>query len=151
MAGIAYLALLAIQPLKSAAAGRYLPFDDEKSRSTSSATGWRQGFVSNITNPKVLIFYLAVLPPVPRPASSPLALVALALSHAALSVVYLLLLVTGLARARRVLTRRPVPLALDAVTGVALLGFGAKLAVDNGPATWHRFCPHGEGPLAAAT
>jgi len=24
--------------------------------------GWRQGFVSNITNPKVLVFYLAVLP-----------------------------------------------------------------------------------------
>ena len=24
--------------------------------------GWRQGFISNVTNPKVLVFYLAVLP-----------------------------------------------------------------------------------------
>jgi hypothetical protein len=38
------------------------PYGDEKTRSTNSAAGWRQGFVSNITNPKVLGFYLAVLP-----------------------------------------------------------------------------------------
>jgi hypothetical protein len=33
-AGFAYLAFMAIQALRSAAAGRYLPFDDEKTRST---------------------------------------------------------------------------------------------------------------------
>jgi hypothetical protein len=43
---------------------------------------------------------------------------------------------TGLARARGVLTRRPARRALDAVTGVALICFGVKLAVDSsrGPA-----------------
>ena len=46
-AGIAYLAFLAIQSLRSAAAGRYLPFDEERTPSTSSAEGWRQGFISN--------------------------------------------------------------------------------------------------------
>jgi threonine/homoserine/homoserine lactone efflux protein len=130
-AGIAYLAFLAIQSLRSAAAGRYLPFDEERTPSTSSAEGRRQGFISNITNPKVLVFYLAVLPQFLGPHPSLLALVALALSHAALSLLYLLLLVTGLVRVRRVLTRRPVRRALHAVTGVALLGFGAKLAVDS--------------------
>src|SRR6185312_1259852 len=29
---------------------------------TRGLAGWRQGFISNITNPKVLVFYLAVLP-----------------------------------------------------------------------------------------
>ena len=51
-AGIAYLVFLAIQALKSAASGRYLPFGEEKNR--PSAGGCRQGFLSNITNPKVL-------------------------------------------------------------------------------------------------
>jgi threonine/homoserine/homoserine lactone efflux protein len=79
----------------------------------------------------VLVFYLAVLPQFLGPHPTLLALVALAISHAALSLLYLLLLVTGLVRVRRILTRRPVRRALDAVTGVALLGLGAKLAVDS--------------------
>jgi threonine/homoserine/homoserine lactone efflux protein len=40
-AGIAYLAFLAIQSLRSAAVGRYLPFDEERTRSTSSGEGFR--------------------------------------------------------------------------------------------------------------
>jgi threonine/homoserine/homoserine lactone efflux protein len=101
------------------------------------AAGWRQGFLLNITNPKVLVFYLAVLPQFLGPEAPVSALLALALSHAALSLVYLLLVVAGLARARRVLararrvlTRRRVRRALDAVTGTALLGFSAKLATE---------------------
>jgi threonine/homoserine/homoserine lactone efflux protein len=54
----------------------------------------------------------------------------LALSHAALSLVYLLVVVTGIAQARRVLTRRNVRRALDVGTGTALLGFSAKLATE---------------------
>jgi threonine/homoserine/homoserine lactone efflux protein len=77
----------------------------------------------------VLVFYLAVLPQFLGPHPSLLALVALALSYAALRCSTLLPFVTGLARARRVLTCRPVRRALDAVTGVALIGFGVKLAV----------------------
>jgi hypothetical protein len=50
-ASIAYLAFLAIEALRSAAAGR-LPFDHEKTR-PSVRSRWRQGFVSNITNPKI--------------------------------------------------------------------------------------------------
>jgi threonine/homoserine/homoserine lactone efflux protein len=45
-AGIVDLAFLAVQALRSAAAGRYLPFDHEK-LVHQSAAGWRQGFVSN--------------------------------------------------------------------------------------------------------
>jgi hypothetical protein len=47
------------------------------------------------------------------------------------SLLYLLRVVTGLVRARRVPSRRPVRRALDAMTGVALLGCSAKLAVDD--------------------
>ena len=44
--------------------------------------GWRQGFVSNITNPKVLVFYLAVLPQFLHPGTAPGRLLAFAWSHA---------------------------------------------------------------------
>jgi LysE type translocator len=51
-AGIAYLAFLAMEALRSAAAGRYVPFDHEK-LVHQLGRGWRQGFVSNITHRKI--------------------------------------------------------------------------------------------------
>jgi threonine/homoserine/homoserine lactone efflux protein len=47
-----------------------------------------------------------------------------------LSVVYLMALVHGLHAARRVLARRLVRRALDAVTGIALFGFSMRLATE---------------------
>ena len=44
---------------------------------------------------------------------------------------YLLVLVTGLHSARRLLMRRKVRRTLDATTGAVLLGFGAKLATEH--------------------
>jgi threonine/homoserine/homoserine lactone efflux protein len=124
-AGIAYLAYLGIQALRSALVGRYAEAESE-----AAGAGWRQGFLSNITNPKVLVFYLAVLPQFLGPDAPLGALLVLALSHAVLSLLYLLVVVAGLARARRVLARRRVRRMLDAATGAALLGFSAKLATE---------------------
>ena len=58
-------------------------------------------------------------------------LLGLAWSHAALSLAYLLVLVTGLHTARRLLMRRRFRRTLDATTGTVLLGFGAKLATEH--------------------
>ena len=61
------------------------------------------------------------------------ALLLFALSHAVLSLAYLLLLVGGLNRGRRLPARRRVRRTLDAVTGTALVGFGARLATEHAP------------------
>jgi threonine/homoserine/homoserine lactone efflux protein len=95
------------------------------------AAGWRQGFISNITNPKVLVFYLAVLPQFLTPGAGLGWLLLLAWSHAVLSLAYLFVLVTGLHGARRLLMRHRVRRALDATTGAVLLGFGARLATEH--------------------
>jgi threonine/homoserine/homoserine lactone efflux protein len=132
-AGVGYLAYLGVQALRSAVAGRYPA--DELTAGTGTAqrlAGWRQGFLSNITNPKVLVFYLAVLPQFLTPDSGVPTLVLLALTHAVLGLLYLLLLVAGMHRARAVLGRRRVRRALDAVTGTVLLGFGVRLATERG-------------------
>jgi len=85
------------------------------------------GFLSNITNPKVLVGYLAVLPQFLGADAGLPVLLAYALSHTALSLAYLTLLVVGMSRARRLPSRRRVRRLLDAMTGVALLGFGTRL------------------------
>ena len=126
-AGVAYLAYLGAQAIRSALRGQYQPLDEADGH-TRRLAGWRQGFISNITNPKVLVFYLAVLPQFLTPGAGLGWLLVLAWSHALLSLSYLLVLVTGLHGARRLLMRRRVHRGLDATTGAVLLGFSAKLA-----------------------
>ena len=131
-AGVAYLTYLGVQAIRSARRGEYAPLDGDGPSSTAwHVVGWRQGFLSNITNPKVLVFYLAVLPQFLTPGAGFGWLLVLAWSHAAISLAYLLTLVTGLHRVRRLLMRRKIRRGLDATTGVVLLGFGARLATEH--------------------
>ena len=126
-AGVCYLAYLGAQAIRSAVRGNYPP-PGEASDTAAGLAGWRQGFISNITNPKVLVFYLAVLPQFLTPGAGLGWLLVLAWSHAVISLSYLLVLVTGLHGARRLLMRRKVRRGLDATTGAVLLGFSARLA-----------------------
>jgi threonine/homoserine/homoserine lactone efflux protein len=134
-AGVGYLAYLGVQAIRSAIAGQYPSLDADGGRRAGGGGaafgGWRQGFVSNITNPKVLVFYLAVLPQfLPAGAGVPVLLL-FALSHAVLGQGYLLGLVFFLHRARALLGRRRVRRGLDATTGAVLLGFSALLAAER--------------------
>jgi threonine/homoserine/homoserine lactone efflux protein len=132
-AGVAYLTFLGVQAIRSAVRGRYpaMPVESGPRQVGAALGGWRQGFLSNITNPKVLVFYLAVLPQFLTPTTGAWVLLAFALSHALLSLTYLLTLTTVLNRVRRILGRRRVRRGLDAVTGTALLGFSARLAAER--------------------
>jgi threonine/homoserine/homoserine lactone efflux protein len=131
-AGIAYLLFLGLQAFRSALDGRYDDLPGQgRTNSHQTLRGWRQGFLSNITNPKVLVFYLAVLPQFLGSRAPVWALMLFAVSHAVLSLAYLLLLVGALNRARRLLVRRGVRRTLDAATGTALVGFGARLATEH--------------------
>lgn len=129
-AGIAYLVVLGVQSIRSAIRGEYAS-GTAAAGPAQALTGWRQGFLSNITNPKVLVFYLAVLPQFLGRDAPLVVLLLFALSHAVIGLTYLTLLVTALHRVRRVLARRRVRRTLDALTGTALLGFGARLAVER--------------------
>ena len=117
----------------SAIRGQYAPLDgDEQANAkTEARAGWRQGFVSNITNPKVLVFYLAVLPQFLAPGAGLGWLLMLAWTQAVIGVAYLLVLIAGLHSARRLLARRKVRRGMDATTGAVLLGFSAKLATEH--------------------
>jgi threonine/homoserine/homoserine lactone efflux protein len=131
-AGVGYLTLLGAQAMRSAIRGDYPPLGDEGSaHARARFNGWRQGFLSNITNPKVLVFYLAVLPQFLAPGAAPAWVLAFAWSHAALSLGYLLMLTSFLHALRGLLTRRRVRRALDATTGAVLIGFSARLAAEH--------------------
>lgn len=132
-AGVVYLAILGLQVIRSARRGEYRPLDDDSAARGGAGVvaGFRQGFVTNITNPKVLVFYLAVLPQFLAAGAGFGWFLAFAWSHAVLGLVYLTLLTAGLERARALWSRRGVRRALEGTTGAALLGFSAWLAAEG--------------------
>jgi RhtB (resistance to homoserine/threonine) family protein len=129
--GAAYLVFLGIQALRGAWRGDYEALDDVRKARASRGRRFREGFLSNITNPKVLVLYLSVLPQFLTPGVTDQGdALLLAYTVAALGVVWQVLLLLFVHRVRGWLGRRRVRRTLDGVTGTALIGFGATLAFE---------------------
>lgn len=140
-AGAAYLCWLGIQALRSAWRG-YADPEPTNAPTPDAAPGaardlarrtayrgLRVGFVSNITNPKVVTFYLAVLPQFLTPEATVGQAVTLALTHAVLSLGYLVALAAGVQAISAVVRRARVRRAVDAGTGLLLVGLAGRLAL----------------------
>ncbi|MGC7099526.1 LysE family translocator [Amycolatopsis lurida] len=129
--GVAYLCYLGFQALRGAWKGDYQSLEDGEQSKARGFRRFREGFLSNITNPKVLILYLSVLPQFLDPAvTTTLDALLLAYTVGVLGFAWLLVLLFFVHRVRVWLRRRRVRRALDAVTGGALVGFGALLAAE---------------------
>jgi RhtB (resistance to homoserine/threonine) family protein len=129
--GAAYLVFLGVQALRGAWRGDYEALDDVRRARASRSRRFREGFLSNITNPKVIVLYLSVLPQFLTPASTFGDSLLLAYTVAALGVVWQVLLLVFVHRVRGWLERRKVRRAMDGATGTALVGFGAALALEG--------------------
>ena len=128
--GAAYLVFLGIQALRGAWRGDYEALDDVRRARASRSRRFREGFLSNITNPKVIVLYLSVLPQFLTPASTFGDSLLLAYTVAALGVVWQVVLLLFVHRVRGWLQRRRVRRVMDGATGTALVGFGAALALE---------------------
>lgn len=129
-AGAAYLVWLGIQSLRSAIHAKGLVIAEQRSKVVPVATSLREGLLSNLLNPKPIIFYMAFLPQFIDPAHSAMVQsLAMAAMHFTIAMVWQGVLVVAVERARTILARPRVSKVMDSVTGVLLLGFGAKLAV----------------------
>ena len=92
----------------------------------------REGFLSNILNPKVAVFYLAFLPQFIN-AGDPVLARSLLLAgiHFVLGIVWLSLVTVFVGWLRTWLTRPAIRRGLEAVTGVVLIAFGVRLALEK--------------------
>ncbi len=98
-----------------------------------SDTAWmRGGFLSNMLNPKMGVFYVSFLPQF-LPAGVPAAPFMLLLTtiHVLLGVVWLTLLIAATQPIARVLKRVAVVRWLDRATGGVFVAFGLRLALDR--------------------
>ena len=90
---------------------------------------FREGFLSNVLNPKTVIFYMAFLPQFIDPTMPPLfQSLMVATIHFCVGMVYQCILATMVNRARIWLQRPLVNKIFDSLTGSILMFIGLKLA-----------------------
>lgn len=126
--GAAYLAWMGMQLLRSSLQASSVKPEPQQ----NSWIYFRQAFAVSLTNPKVILFFVAFFPLFLRPEASSITLAVMMLHVTFLSLAYqvgLMLIGNQLAQylkalpsARKLATR---------LAGLALIGFGVKLALNN--------------------
>lgn len=125
--GVVYLVWVGLQLLRSSGKvnASLLPIEP--------GTYFRQGFLITLINPKAIVFYMAFFPLFVDPTQyrGPITLAALGLTISGLTFAYCtLLILAGNWTAQRLRGNTTIGRWLSRLAGVALLGFGARLATE---------------------
>lgn len=132
LVGAAYLVFLGGQALLAALRHRPRAGVVGARRRLPAAVAFRQGVISNLSNPKMAAFFPALLPQfAPDGGASFPALLALGLVFCSLTLVWLAAYAVAVARAGDFLRRPSIRRLTDAVTGAVLVALGLRLATER--------------------
>lgn len=137
LAGAGYLVWLGINGLLAARRGHGLPLGSVQGgqEAVSIWRPMREGLLSNVLNPKTVVFYMAFLPQFIAP-TDPALLKSLWLAgvHFVVANVWQIAIVFMVGSAGRWLGSRLFARALNGATGAVLILFGVRLALERQPA-----------------
>jgi len=129
LAGAAYLVWLGGRLLWHARTAMTDAAAPPEAAAEGAGRAFSRGLVTNLLNPKIGVFYIAVLPQfLPPDTASVLAGVALAMVHVVEGVLWFSVLILGTAVLRERLARPRVRAWTDRITGCVLVAFGIKVA-----------------------
>ncbi|HEX4282828.1 MAG TPA: LysE family translocator [Solirubrobacteraceae bacterium] len=130
--GALYLVWLGLQALRAAGQTDSGALRSANKPAMGALGGFRQGFLSDLANPKIGIFFTSLLPQFVDPGHPVL------LPFLALGAVFVLMTVVWLsaycliaARAAATLQRPRVRAAMDRFTGIVLIALGLRLAIEH--------------------
>ena len=131
LASSAYLLYLGIKMILDS---RKIHSDSSDATATPSKTGWREfmrAFMVTFSNPKNGAFYVAVLPQF-LPHTMPALAGGLLLStiHNAIGFAWFSMMIWGTNVARDFFNRPRVRVVMERISGLALIGFGIRMAVE---------------------
>ena len=129
LAGAGYLAWLGLN-LLFCPRSRLEPGDAANASPWDRLLAFRRGFMTNILNPKVGIFYITLLPQfVPHGADTIRHSLELAFAHVMLAIVWFVLLAGATGAIRPYLRKPRIVKLLDRATGGVFVGFGVQLTL----------------------
>ncbi|EGR5063741.1 MULTISPECIES: LysE family translocator [Vibrio] len=133
MVGAAYLIWLGISSLRSLMkTGQGIEVASLAHSQFRLTRSLREGFLSNVLNPKTAVFYLAFLPQFINPDYSPLAQsLLMALIHFAIAMVWQCGLAGALSSAKNLLKNASFMRWMEGTTGVVLVALGIKLLLEK--------------------
>jgi threonine/homoserine/homoserine lactone efflux protein len=132
MLGAVYLIWIGIKALVSAFKGSASNLPESSSRNINSVSmkaAFTQGFLTNVLNPKVSIFYLAAFPQFISVNEGVMVAYALVTAHAVVNFVWFSLMVFMLSRIKKATNNVEFKRWLNSITGIVFIGFGSKLAL----------------------
>jgi threonine/homoserine/homoserine lactone efflux protein len=134
-AGAAYLVFLGLQALRAAVFGPPRSSRSVASPARGGGSGWgpyRQGVLSNLGNPKMVVFFSSLLPQFVTQSQATFAgLLLLGLIFCSMTFVWLSCYAVVVARVGDFLRRDRIRRALEATTGLVLVGLGLRLATER--------------------
>jgi threonine/homoserine/homoserine lactone efflux protein len=131
IAGAAYLIFLGVQSILGAIRGRHSkPERRIGLLELAPRRAMRQGFISNLANPKMAAFFLSLLPQFVA-SGSVVVLLPLGLVFCLMTFGWLSLYAVVLNKVGPLLQRSHVRRTLDAVTGTVLVALGLRLATET--------------------
>lgn len=133
VAGAAYLAWLGLQSLRAGIRGTPAAIPEGAEPAAAPAVRcFREGLMTNLLNPKVIVFYLALLPQFLSPRDPVLAKsLLLAAIHFAETLAWLSIVAWAVDRSRRFFLRPALRRWTDSICGTVLVALGAKLALEQ--------------------
>jgi len=138
LVGALYLIWLGIKSFRSAFRGNAGVILDRTIVSTEKASdpdywrSFREGFLSNVLNPKTIVFYMAFLPQFIQP-EEPAMLKSLFLAgvHFGIANIWQLVLILMVGKAAHWLSKGSVMRVIDGLIGSVMVAFGLRLALDR--------------------
>lgn len=128
LAGAVYLVFLGVQALLAARRGGYEQVADQ---TAAKKNAFLQGLVTNLLNPKVAVFFLALWPQFLPADPTAVDTAVMAVVAATTATVWYLVVTNLVTVLRKVLTAAKVRRAIDAVMGTLLVAIGVRIAVSN--------------------
>jgi RhtB (resistance to homoserine/threonine) family protein len=131
--GACYLVFLGVQSLISLRKGRHqADTTGNKNETQNAPSGFRQGLLSNVLNPKVAVFFLTFLPQFVNPAENTFSQIFLmGITYAVLGLLWLTLYIWLIDAMRTMFHKPATQKTFQGITGTLLIAMGLKLAMED--------------------
>lgn len=132
--GAVYLLYLGFLSLRSCKNKEHVSLDQDQNKANKGKSCFRQGFLTNVLNPKVAVFFLTFLPQfVETKYNTFMQFLGMGITYTLLTIVWFFLYIYLIEYIREWMKKPSTQRMLQGATGLVLVMFGIKLAFEKRP------------------